>query len=955
MYLRSAILGHNFKHFQMRSFLNAMLFTVFLLATASVFGQGVITGKVIDAEMGEPLPGANVMVKGSTSGTSTDFDGNFTLEVASNSGVLTVSYIGFEVQEIAYNLSGGKQNVGTISLIANAEVLEGVVVTGVMDIAKDRQTPVAVSTIKAEEIQEKLGSQEFPEILRSTPSIYVTKQGGGFGDSRINIRGFDTQNSAVMVNGVPVNDMENGLVYWSNWAGLSDVTSAMQVQRGLGSSKLAISSVGGTINVITRTADRKEGGAVATSVGNDNYLKMLATYNTGVMDNGFSASVLMSRTAGNGFVDGTKFEGYNYFLAFGYNPNNDHSLQFTVTGAPQQHNQRSFAPTINDYIRFGNGTDPDIKYNSDWGYRNGKEFTFGGNFYHKPIASVNWDWNISEKSSLSTVLYASWGRGGSIGSIGRINGNQSFSSALKTPDGLIRVDDIVAWNQGANIPDFGVPRQTFTFGGDLANQGLFVNGSNNQSPFPDLVNDRSWTRSAENGISQRSSVNSHNWYGAIINFNNEINENWSWDLGVDLRTYKGYHYRRLVDLLGGDYYMDNDNINAPLSFLRETYAPTVGNTLNVFKSIDDEEKIDYYNLGFVRWLGAFGQLEYSNDVISAFIQGAISQQGFKREDPFLYLDSDPNQTTDWQNKLGGNLKGGVNFNINEYHNVFANAGYYLKQPLFDAVFLNFSNEVNPELTNEKILGLELGYGFRSQFFNANLNLYRTSWKDRFVSDGYSRLDEQGNVVFQGSVNYTGVEQVHTGVELDFIARPNSFINVNGMVSVGNWEYSGNPSGTVLDFNNNPVGNANLILDGVKVGDAAQFTTRLGADVEPVEGLKFDASWFHADNIYAAFTPEDFVDQDADGRADSNFLLKLPSYDLFDAGVSYKLLVGKDRDNSVNIRLNVNNVLDEEYISESETNTAPSANAADNWNGINKFNRVFFGTGRTWNLTLRYNF
>lgn len=135
--------------------------------------------------------------------------------------------------------------------------LEGVVVTGIRDVARDRQTPVAVSTIKATEIQEKLGSQEFPEILKSTPSVYTTKQGGGFGDSRINIRGFDQRNTAVMINGMPINDMENGWVYWSNWAGLSDVTSAMQVQRGLGSSKLAISSVGGTINVITKSAGQK--------------------------------------------------------------------------------------------------------------------------------------------------------------------------------------------------------------------------------------------------------------------------------------------------------------------------------------------------------------------------------------------------------------------------------------------------------------------------------------------------------------------------------------------------------------------------------------------------------------------------------------------------------------------------------------------------------------------------
>src|SRR6056297_1016892 len=169
-------------------------FAAFLL-TAIAFSQTTITGTVVDGEMGGPLPGATVVVKGTSNGTSTDFDGNFTIEASASTGTLRISYIGFIAQEVSF--SGG--SVGTISLIPSAEELEGVVVTGVQDIAKDRKTPVAVSTIKFAEIQEKLGSQELPEILNTTPSIYATKSGGGFGDSRINIRGFDTNNSAVMI------------------------------------------------------------------------------------------------------------------------------------------------------------------------------------------------------------------------------------------------------------------------------------------------------------------------------------------------------------------------------------------------------------------------------------------------------------------------------------------------------------------------------------------------------------------------------------------------------------------------------------------------------------------------------------------------------------------------------------------------------------------------------------
>jgi len=133
--------------------------------------------------------------------------------------------------------------------------------------ATDRKTPVAVSTVSAKILNETYGgSAELPEVLKVTPGVYSTKTGGGVGDARINIRGFDQRNVAVTINGIPVNDMENGWVYWSNWAGLGDAVSTIQVQRGLGASKLAINSVGGTMNIITKTTDGKAGASFQTQV-----------------------------------------------------------------------------------------------------------------------------------------------------------------------------------------------------------------------------------------------------------------------------------------------------------------------------------------------------------------------------------------------------------------------------------------------------------------------------------------------------------------------------------------------------------------------------------------------------------------------------------------------------------------------------------------------------------------
>ncbi|QLE01373.1 TonB-dependent receptor [Galbibacter sp. BG1] len=914
----------------MKTIQNWILTAVIALITTTAFSQGTITGSVVDGSLQEPLPGANVMVKGSTSGTSTDFDGNFTLNVTQNTGTVVVSYIGFVAQEVKYTIANGTANLGTISLQANAEELEGVVVTGVVDIAKDRKTPVAVSTIKANEIQEKLGSQEFPEVLNTTPSIYATKTGGGFGDARINIRGFDTQNSAVMINGVPVNDMENGQVYWSNWAGLSDVASAIQVQRGLGSSKLAISSVGGTINVLTKSSLRKEGGFIGSTVGNDNYLKTIGAYSTGLMDNGWSASALFSRTAGAMYVDGSDFEGYNYFFALGYQPADNHQLEFTVTGAPQWHHQRSFAPSISDYIQYGNGTDPDRRYNSDWGYKNGEEYNFRRNFYHKPILSLNWSWDINSSMKLETSTYASFGRGGGTGEIGEINGQRQFQLP-RSSDGLVRVDDIVNYNSGGLVPDFSPqPRERI--------DGLFLNNS-----------DLNPNENNTNGITRRASINSHNWYGILANLSTELNDKLTLDFGIDLRNYKGFHYRRVNDLLGGDAYQQTDDRNNPVNdpsqsnIFFETYD--ANQPWWVFGNIDDEEKIDYYNVGYVNWLGVFGQLEYEfTENVTGFIQGALSNQGFSREE---FFNEVPPAKTDYENIWGGNIKGGVNWNIDAHNNVFVNGGYYSKQPLFDAVFINFSNTVNPNLTNEKVTGIELGYGYRSSLFRANVNLYRTSWADRFESVSATFNAGEPNEI-RGTANLLGITQVHMGVEFDGRLQLDR-LGINGMFSLGNWEYKDDVQATYFDNDQNPIiingqpAEENLPLDGVKVGDAAQLTAFLGADYQLFDALTIDAGYRFADNLYADFDATDIDDQGA---------LKLPSFGLLDAGFTVNLPVLKEY--RLNFRVNVNNVLDETYIAESDTNIFAQP-GDDTYNGISTANRVFFGFGRTWNASLRFNF
>ncbi|MCB0692128.1 MAG: TonB-dependent receptor [Saprospiraceae bacterium] len=869
-----------------------------ILFTYSLSAQSMLTGTVVDDNSNDPLIGASVYIQSLSLGTITDVNGMFKLQgVKVGTHEVEVSYVGYQTMKVMVTVNGNNVDMGYLKLNSGGLGLDEVVVTGVIDFARDRKTPVAVSTIKASEIALKSGNQEFPEIMKLTPSVFTSKSGGGFGDSRMNLRGFDQSNTAFLINGQPINGMEDGKMYWSNWQGVLDVANAIQVQRGLGSSKLAISSVGGTINIVTKTIDSKKGGFVQTMLGNNGYQKQSAYYSTGLSSSGWAFSALLGNWSGNGYNDYMSGSGQTYFASVGYVPNASHSFNFLVTGAPQRHYQRD-RYTIQTYLDKGANSqedplnpEPYTRFNNSWGSLDGEFYNTGGNYYHKPIMNLSWDWTIDNASSLSTVVYGSWGRGGSIG----------MRSYAWQGSNYYELDSVYAYN--TSIAD-GV-------------------GHRKGGPT-DII---------------RSSVNEHSWFGIVSNYGRKINENISFNIGFDGRRYHGEHYRRVVNFLGLKGW-DDDTNNVQLgndyvvteAYSTDPWAATFHNTPR-------NQRIGYDNPENIRYMGGFGQLEYSNNNLSAFVQGAYSTQSNQRFDYFNY-DAD-NISSEKVVNSGYNVKVGANYNINEQNNVFINAGKYSRQPFQDNMFLNFRNNVNPLLTNENITGIEVGYGYRAEKAAFNLNVYRTEWADRVLSGSLSADD--------GFYQYQGVTQLHMGVELDFNVKPADNFMVKGFASIGDWKYSGNATQTVYDADLNVVSDGDpLYLDGVKVGDAAQTTFGLGLRYDATERLSFDTDWNSYNNLYAGFLPTDSEFRTADNRGS----VKLPSFNLIDLGATYKWKISDS--NTLTFRMNINNLFDKTYIAESLTNKHAETGVAT-YDGLNVNNQVYFGFGRTWNFSTRLSF
>jgi outer membrane receptor for ferrienterochelin and colicin len=848
----------------MKNTIKVMFFAVTLMFSAFTMAQSTVTGTVVDSETKTPLLGVNIIESGTSNGTSSDFDGKFSLTTKSSNTTVVLSYVGFLDQE--FEISGNK-NFGEVVLQPSEFNLQEVSI--IASVAVDRKTPVAVSTIRAKDIELKLGTQEFPEVLKSTPGVYATKSGGGYGDGRINLRGFNSENVAVMINGVPVNDMESGRVFWSNWAGLGDVTRSLQVQRGLGASKVAVPSVGGTINILTKTTDMEEGGNFYTTLANDGYEKFGVTYSTGLMDNGFAATVSGSKTDGDGYVQGTAFNAVSYFVNISKDINEDHKLSFTAFGAKQNHGQRQTRHLIETYRNAEDG----IKYNSDWGYKNGQVTNVEDNFYHKPQISLNHFWDLSENTSISTAAYASFGTGGGSGTVGSDRSKFDFD------------------NEDYRIGAFG------------------------PLDFDKIVDENQANGALGSTTALRASRNDHNWYGVLSTLKTNLTEDLVFLGGLDYRNYKGIHFREVTDLLGGQFLLDNSDVNNP------------NNTALV------GDKIAYHNEGLVGWLGAFAQVEYDiNEDINTFVSVAASNTSYKRVDYFNYLDIDPLQETDRYNFFGYSAKGGANYRIDTNHNVFVNLGYFEKAADFDSVFTGFNNEgIIDDAENQKILSFELGYGFRGEKLSANVNLYRTTWSDRTETVGF----QQPSGEF-ASANVLGVNAVHQGIEVDFVYRATDKLNITGMASLGDWRWDNNIENVqIFDEEQNLIDTVNLFIEDLHVGDAAQTTLAIGANYKFTEKTRLTIDYNYFDNLYADYDPSSRGSVAPDAW-------EVPAYGIFDTAMSHGFKFGPF---DATLTARVNNILDTRYISDAQDGADSNSQTAS----------VYYGFGRTFSVGAKVKF
>lgn len=912
-------------------FIRSLLLILFLASGIGFFSQnGIVSGTITDAVTGEPLFGANV-IYASGKGVVADFDGKYELELPYGEYNITFSFVGLNPIEKKIMISSTPTN---LDIELTSKIMKEVEI--IADIAKERETPVAFTNISPAQLEEELASQDLPMVLNSTPSVYATQQGGGDGDARITIRGFSQRNLAVMIDGVPVNDMENGWVYWSNWFGLDMVTSRIQVQRGLGISKLAVPSVGGTMNIFTKGIDAKPEAKVKLEFGNNQFMRQSISLNSGKLKGDWGFTGAFSRKTGNGWVDQNFTDGY-FFYGKVEKRIKSHLLSFSIFGAPQSHGQRSFKRPISffdstiaknlgvskeavNYYQSTVGSNRGFQHNEFYGYytnTDGQQVLLRErvNYYHKPQFTLKDFWQVSDKLYISNVAYLSLGNGGGTG---------------------IR--------NGPGLDSTGHLDAQHIYDGNLA------------GPFGPNIDPLYHPTDLKSGAYKYSSINNHVWYGLLSTGTYVKDENLTISGGIDLRSYNGIHYRELYDLIGGDYIVEGSNLNDPVVVKRRG------------------DKILYHDVGQVRWGGLFAQTEYKKEVWSAFVSISGSASGYNGVDYFrkkvlevgdTVLEIGHSDTvnyngneytsnsegvktyeTGWKIIPGYTIKTGANYIINEFSNAYINLGYLNNAPKFANV-IDQQNEFVKSINNEKVRAIELGYAFKKKKLAINVNTYYTNWLDRpYV---LRRTGSDGETF---SANIT-MDALHTGVEVEAAYNLTSKLTVEGMFSLGDWTWQSKKDSIVfLDDGGNQItddfGNlqtASFDARGVHVGDAAQ--TQMGAkiryNIAKRSYIKAQYTWF--DRYYADFEPSGLEGENA-GRES----WKIPAYGLMDvhAGTSF-LFQGAP----ISIRFSILNALNTIYISDAQNNDQFSGQS---WNGFDAQSAtVFFGQGRRYNFSVQVRF
>ena len=840
----------------MRKFLLTILYTLCCFGAFAQMQMGGMKGVLVSRDSREPISGATIAIDGVAINTTTNDRGEFIIEgLVPGEYTLTLSAIDFEdleimvrVKELVYDMQNVYMYPSTVATVDDSAFAE-------------------LDT----DVESSGDSQSMPSTLSASKDIFNNIASYRFSEMRFNVRGYDSQYQDVYLNGIRFNDALTSYGPWSLWSGLNDATRNQESTSGLNMSDYGLGGVAGTTNINARASQLRKGFRASVVNSTQMYrFRAMVSYASGQLDNGWSYGFTLStRQGGNGYVDGVYYNAYGYFFSAEKVFNANHRLSATIMGAPTQRGAQQ-ASTQEAYDLWG-----DNYYNPNVGLQAGKERNARVRRMHEPIAMLNYNWQITENTSLAVATSLRFGFNG-YSALTWYKGEDPRPDYYRKLPSYYgdRLERRMRLNKFAEANDMTPPFTEVDLETDKMKYKEYMENWDGYIDFDGLMQDNMMGEvNATYGDGHRSIAMIEERHTDQLDYNfaaqlNHIFRGGSkLTAGVRARVNRTEYYSTVKDLLGGDYWLDVDK------FAERDFGGNVEayqNNMAYYRehghaqAVKEGDKYGYDYYAHVREGQLWAMYEVAAGGFTANIGGEVGYSSLWREglwEKGLFLNENAGENrgmtslgnSDKVNTLTYKGKVNLSYRFSGAHSLELNGIIMQNAPMFNNAFVSARtrNQITPGLEAEKIYGVDLSYNLNTPWVRARVSAYYTQMMDQ--SKVISFYDDTQSSFTNFAMS--GIDKRYMGVELGLSVPIAWGLSLQGAVSLGDYIYTSNPKFTqMIDNSATDIVNSVVNWKGMKVESTPLTAINVGLNFRGPKNWYATVDFNYYDRLYLSMNP-----------------------------------------------------------------------------------------------------
>ncbi len=685
------------------------------------------------------------------------------------------------------------------------------------------------------------GGENVSSSLNASRDAFYNTASYVFSAARFRIRGYESENFITYLNGIPVNDLEDGGTAWGQWGGLNNVFYNRENSVGLQTNTFAYGGVGGAFSLDTRASKQRKQFQVSYAATNRNYNnRLMATYSTGILKHGWAVSASVSRRwAKEAYIPGTFYDGYSYFLSVEKFFGSTHSLSLTMLGAPVR-DGKSAAATQEMYDLAGTPY-----YNSNWGWQDGKKRNAVVGKSHQPLLMLTHEWKLNNHENIVTAAGFSFGK--------RERTTIDFYNAANPrPDYYRYLPSYIEDSIQRDLVELEFRTNENMRQMDWA--GFYEANAMNYDSVTDaegITGNTVYGNRARYVIQNR--VEDARKFNFSSVYNNSINDHIALTTGLTYQFERTENYTELEDLLGADFYVDVNQ------FAERDFPDSMSvaqNDLNRPNRILHEGDKYGYDYFVTTHKGAlWAQSVFKFNKVDFFLAGQFSVNSFWRNGKTRYGLAPDNSEGKSVAKIfvNGGVKAGVTYKIDGRNYLFLNGAYENRAPFADDAFISprTRNSYVNNLKSESIFSAELGYNLRTPIVKLKFDLFYTQFNNQTRTTRFFHDD------LRTFVNYslTGINTRHWGAEFGLDAKIWRGFSATAVASIGRYTYISRPDATIT-YDNDPayLSTEKVYQKNFNVAGTPQLATSFGINYRAPQFWFVNVNFNYYDWMWLSFNP-----------------------------------------------------------------------------------------------------